>query len=97
RLVAVQWGGSGKETFPVTMHIVAYDREGLVRDIAAVVADEQLSINGMTVGVQRDQTAVVTATVNVPGLEKLSRVMARIGTIRNVLDVQRDTGGVTKN
>ncbi|MEA2640251.1 MAG: diphosphokinase / guanosine-3,5-bis(diphosphate) 3-diphosphatase, partial [Chloroflexota bacterium] len=89
RLVAVQWGSSGKDAFPVTMHIVGYDREGLVRDIAAVVADEKLSISGLNVAVQRDQTAVLTATLNVPDIEKLSRVMARIQGVRDVLSVER--------
>ena len=92
RLVAVQWGTSGTESFPVSMRIYAYDREGLVRDIAAVVADEKLSINGMTVAVQKDQTAVVSATLSVPDLEKLSRVMARIEGVRDVFNVQREAG-----
>lgn len=94
RLVAVQWGTAGRDVFPVTMRIVAYDREGLVRDIAAVVADEKLSINGMNVSVQKDQTALLTATLDVPNLEKLSRLMTRIEGVRDVLSVQRDVAGV---
>jgi GTP pyrophosphokinase len=90
RLVAVQWGTSGARMFPVTMRIWAYDREGLIRDITSVVADERLSINGMNVAVQKDQTALLTATVDVPDIEKLSRVMARIENIRDVLSVQRE-------
>jgi GTP pyrophosphokinase len=90
RLVAVQWGTSGKDLVPVTVRIVAYDREGLVRDIGAVVADEKLSINGMNVAVQKDQTAVLTATLAVPDLEKLSHLMARIEGVRDVLSVQRE-------
>ena len=81
RLVAVEWGSSAKETFPVSMRISAYDREGLVRDIAAVVADEKLSFTGMNVSLQKDQTAILSATLNVPDLEKLSRVMARIESV----------------
>ncbi len=90
RLVDVQWGASGKDMFPVSMRISAYDREGLVRDIAAVVADEKLSISGMNVTVQKDQTALLSATLNVPDLEKLSRVMARIESVRDVFSVQRE-------
>jgi GTP diphosphokinase / guanosine-3',5'-bis(diphosphate) 3'-diphosphatase len=93
RLVAVDWGGTGKGTFPVTMRINAYDREGLVRDIAAVVADEGISMTGMNVSVQRDQTALFVASMDVPSLEKLSRVMARIEAVRDVMSVQREVSG----
>jgi len=95
RLVAVEWGTPGKGMFPVTMRILANDREGLVRDIAAVVADEKLSFSGMHVSVQRDQTALLTATLDVPDLEKLSRVMARVENVRDVFSVQRDVAGAT--
>jgi GTP pyrophosphokinase len=93
RLVEVQWGSVEKSMFPVTMRILAYDRGGLVRDIAAVVADEKLSINGLNVTVQNDQVAVLTATLDVQDLEKLSRVMARVESVRDVFSVQRDVAG----
>jgi len=91
RLVSVEWGGSKKDMFPVSMKITAYDREGLVRDIAAVVADEKLSFLGMNVTTLKDQTALLSATINVPDLEKLSRVMARIEGVRDVFNVQRES------
>ncbi|MBM2810419.1 MAG: (p)ppGpp synthetase SpoT/RelA [Chloroflexi bacterium] len=90
RLVEVEWGANAKDMFPVSMRILAYDREGLVRDIAAVVADEKLSLSGMHVDVLKDQTALVTASMDVPDLEKLSRVMARIQSVRDIFSVERD-------
>jgi GTP pyrophosphokinase len=95
RLISVEWGSAGPGMFPVTMRIAAHDREGLVRDIAAVVADEKLSFSGMNVSVQKGQTAVLTATLDVPDLEKLSRVMARIETVRDVFSVRRDVAGAS--
>ena len=91
----MEWGGTTQGNFPVTMRIAAFDREGLVRDIAAVVADENLSILGMNVSVQRDQTAVLITSMDVPSLEKLSRVMARIEAVRDVVSVQREVAGQT--
>ena len=41
-------------------------------------------------GFEKDQTAVLIATLNVPDLEKLSRVMARIESVRDVIAVQRE-------
>ena len=95
RIVSVDWGMS-KGIFPVTVRIVAYDREGLVRDIATIVADENVSISGMNVAVQKDQTAILIATMDVPTLEKLSRVMARIEGLRDVFSVQREVASTSR-
>ncbi len=92
RLVAVQWGTrTGRQVVPVNMRVVAYDREGLLRDITAVVADEQINISGINLQVNdKERTAVVTATVDVPDLEKLSRLMARVESVRDVISVRRE-------
>jgi GTP pyrophosphokinase len=91
RLVAVQWGGrTERQLAPVTMRIVAHDREGLLRDLGAVIADEQVNISGINLVLQKDQTAIVSATVDVPDLEKLSRLMARIESVRDVQSVRRE-------
>ena len=92
RLVPVQWGPAGQEIFRVAIRILAYDREGLVRDIAGVVADDKINISGLNVSVQKDQTAVLNVTLDVPDLDKLSHIMARIESVRDVFSVQREIG-----
>ena len=47
RLVQVDWGRTGQSMFPVTVRIEAWDRVGLARDIAALLADEGLSITDL--------------------------------------------------
>ena len=39
-----------------------------------------------------DHTAVVTATLQVPSVAQLARVMSRIETLKDVISVQRDLG-----
>ncbi len=39
-----------------------------------------------------DHTAVVTATIQVSSVSQLARVMSRIETLKDVINVQRDTG-----
>jgi len=43
RLIEVSWGTS-QRTYPVTIKISAYDRDGLLRDVATVVAGENVSM-----------------------------------------------------
>lgn len=95
RLVHVDWGRTEQQVFPVSIRVEAWDREGLVRDIATVVADEKINVTALTAAVHKDQTATVWCTIEVTGLDKLSRVMNRLEAVRDVFNVFRDVGGQT--
>jgi GTP pyrophosphokinase len=97
RLVQVDWGRTDQQTFPVTIRVEAWDRVGLARDVAALLADEGLSMTAQTAVVHKDQTATVWATVEVGGLDKLSRVLHRLETVRDVFTVVREVGKVPAN
>ncbi|HEX8969587.1 MAG TPA: ACT domain-containing protein, partial [Chloroflexota bacterium] len=98
RLVTVDWSESDQHVFPVTVRLEAWDREGLVRDVTAILADEKINIIALSAVVHdKDQTATVWATVEVPRLDRLSRIMSRLESIRDVFNVMREvsTGGHT--
>jgi GTP pyrophosphokinase len=92
RLVAVDWGDSDQHVFPVTVRLEAWDREGLVRDVTAILADDKINIIALSAVVHKDQTATVWATVEVPRLDRLSRIMSRLESIRDVFNVVREVG-----
>jgi GTP pyrophosphokinase len=92
RLVSVDWGTTGQQVFPVTVRVECWDREGLVRDVAAVVADEKINMSAVSAIVHKDQTATVWCTLEVSGLDKLSRVLNRIEGLRDVYEVVREVG-----
>ena len=93
RLVQVDWGSKASASmFPVTVRVEAWDRVGLARDVAALLADEGLSMTAQTAVVHKDQTATVWATVEVSGLDKLSRVLHRLEGIKDVYTVVREVG-----
>ena len=78
--------------FPVTVRLEAWDREGLVRDVTAILADEKINIIALSAVVHKDQTATVWTTVEVPRLDRLSRIMSRLESIRDVFNVVREVG-----
>jgi GTP pyrophosphokinase len=89
-VLAVNWGGTGSGEFPVEIDIQAFDRRGLVRDVSAALADEKISIRGMnTVTDQRDHVAHMTIGLSITGLPQLSKVLARIAGLPNILSVKR--------
>jgi GTP pyrophosphokinase len=92
RLVSVDWGTTDQQAFPVTVRVECWDREGLVRDVTAVVADEKINMSAVSAIVHKDQTATVWCTLEVTGLDKLSRVLNRIEGLRDVFEVVREVG-----
>ena len=90
RVIDVAWEESGKDTYPVALQLSAYDRAGLLRDITAVVASEEVNVAGLSSRTsQREQMAHVRLTVEVTDLGQLSRVMDRLTHLANVVEVRR--------
>ncbi len=90
RLIEVDWGLS-QQTYPVMVKITGYDRGGLLRDIAAVVAAEDISMSSVSVSTQKS-IATFFATLEIASIDQLSQVLAKIDRIPNVIEVQRQTG-----
>jgi GTP pyrophosphokinase len=91
RLIEVHWGVD-EETgeLPATINVHAYDRTGLLRDITTVLGNEGLNVVSINSSSdKRTHTATIGIRVEATGIEQLSRVMARIGELTNVLEVAR--------
>ncbi len=93
RLVKVEWGRVEQQTFPVNIRVEAWDREGLVRDVAAAVADEKVNISAASVTVHKDRTSTLTMTLEIVSIDRLARVLAKIEGIKDVFSVTRDGSG----
>ena len=90
RVLAVDWGKMGRSDFPVDIEVQAFDRRGLVRDVSAALADEKVSIQGMTtVTDKRDNIARLRIGISIAGLPQLSKVLSRIAQLPNVLSARR--------
>jgi GTP diphosphokinase / guanosine-3',5'-bis(diphosphate) 3'-diphosphatase len=90
RLVSVDWDVEASQLFQVAIKIEAWDRKGLLRDIATVVAEQRINMAAASVQVHDDRTAVVSATVEIDSLSQLSRLMEKLEQVRDVHVVQRD-------
>jgi GTP pyrophosphokinase len=90
RLVDVQWGTQllARPRYPVDIHIVAGDRQGLLRDIGEACAKEKTNV----VGTQTRSVhglAHMTFTVEVGSAENLAAVIARISAVDDVESATR--------
>jgi len=93
RLIEVDWGTATRKTYPVTIRVRAYDRGGLLRDIAGVVADENVNMSAANVIThKRENTAIISATLEINNVTQLSRILTKIERIPNVLEACRQVG-----
>jgi len=90
RVLAVDWGKIGSGEFPVDIEVQAFDRRGLVRDVSAALADEKISIQGMTtVTDKQDNVAHMRIGISISGLPQLSKVLARIAQLPTIISARR--------
>ena len=90
RVVPVDWDAEATHLYPVDIKIEAWDRQGLLRDIATVVAENRVNMSQLEVHVYDDKTAVVSATVEIDSLAQLSRVMEKLEGVKDVHTVARE-------
>jgi guanosine-3',5'-bis(diphosphate) 3'-pyrophosphohydrolase len=93
RLVPVDWDMEASQVYPVQIKIEAWDRTGLLRDIATVVAEQRINMSAASVHVYDDKTAVVSATVEIDSLSQLSRLLEKLEQVRDVHTVAREATG----
>ncbi len=89
RLIEVEWGVS-RQTYPVSVQIVAYDREGLLRDIAGVVAAEAVNMSSVSVTTDKN-FAFFAATLEITDVAQLSRVLTKVERLPNVIEARRQS------
>ena len=90
RIVEVEWEQAAARTYPVAIRIEGWDREGFLRDVAAVISENQVQLTALSAVANADRTATVNATLSVTSVEQLSRVLARLESVRDVFSVHRD-------
>ncbi len=91
RLIEVEWG-EGKHIYPVVIKVVAFDRKGLLKDITTIVEAEDVNMTSANATTsQKDRLAVITATLEISSMAQLSRILAKIESLKNVLEARRQT------
>jgi GTP pyrophosphokinase len=88
RLITVEWGSSDT-VYPVNIRIEVWDRIGLIHDITSVLAEEKINITSVNSIHHDDHTATEYYTIETKDLAQLSRVLAKIDSVRGVINVNR--------
>jgi GTP pyrophosphokinase len=93
RLLEVEWSDAAHSTrLSARVLIDAFDRRGLLRDISDLIAEEHLSIEGVSSNTDpRDRIARFEVRLTVKDASELSKLQRRLARIPNVFKVRRGT------
>ena len=72
------------------MQVSAYDRSVLVRDVAVLVADEKVNMSNIeAITGQKDNLAIITATLEIEEAAQLTRILTKIQRLPNIQKAYR--------
>jgi GTP pyrophosphokinase len=93
RLIEVNWLQIEPQHYLAPIIIIAHDRAGLLRDVAAVFANAGINLTAVASTTNASlQKAVITATLEITSIDQLEPIFERLQQIKNVVSVSRDLG-----
>jgi GTP pyrophosphokinase len=89
RLINVSWGDSSDvQRYVIPVEIIAYDRDGLLRDVSTVIADEKINIAEVKVSTRQD-IAIIRVGLEISNNSQLMRILDKVEQIKSVREVYR--------
>ena len=89
RWVKAYWADSVKDSYKAGLEIVALNRNELLSDVLAALADIRVPIYAMNARQVENNCAVISLTIGINNTEHLNRVVARLSKVKDVLKVTR--------
>lgn len=90
RVVESVWGDNYAGGFHLNIRIVASDRNGLLRDITTVLANEKISVLGVSSRMDsKKQLATIDMEIELQNVEILSKILARLAKLDDVIEAKR--------
>ena len=89
RWVSAHWAESVKESFKSSLEISAMDRDGLMADVAMLIAEMHLPCYAISARQLPDGRATMSLTVGVNNTEHLNTVIGRLRRIKSITSISR--------
>jgi len=89
RQIEVAWTEENKETYPVKILVISYDRVGLLADIATIISKSDANIVSVNTSTKENQLVESYLTLAVSSTAHLNRVLSSLRKIHMVQDVRR--------
>ena len=94
RLIEAEWQTDILEAgkYLAEINIFCENRQGILSSITRVLSEKNISILSLNARVSKQGTATVSVSFEVASKEELNRVIDKLGTIKDILDIERTTG-----
>ncbi|MDN3615157.1 GTP diphosphokinase [Vibrio gallaecicus] len=90
RIIDTVWGSGFVGSYILTLRVEALERNGLLKDITSLFANEKVSVTTMKSRIDyKRQLSVMDFDLEVTNIEILSRVTSRVEQIKDVMSVKR--------
>jgi GTP pyrophosphokinase len=90
REIAVSWSDDIKSSYALNLRIEAQDRQGLIRDISSVLANEKVNVLNMNLQTNYEQNiAVFLMQIEVSNLSSMNRLITKLVQIDGVFEAKR--------
>lgn len=89
RLLEASWADVQEETYSAGIIYKAYDRDGILLDIAALMNDQKVSVKAINAKSNHDNTAVVELVVEVNTRPELDAIMKKLRNMPGTIEVKR--------
>jgi len=89
RQIDVEWSDEITETYPVQIRVRAYDRVGLLADIAEGISKNGSNILNATTETNNSRDVESYFTITVEGTDHLRKVLSTIKKVKHVQEVRR--------
>ncbi len=89
RLLEVSWGAEEEEQYYIVpVEVVSYDREGLLREITTIIADQRVNIADVDVSTRQD-IATLNLQLQIVSNQQLTRILSQIELVNSVVEARR--------
>jgi GTP pyrophosphokinase len=90
RFLEVSWGDGAKELYMVDILIKAFDRSTLLRDVTSLLSNEKAHVFSLQTEIDKHENlSQIKITMEIDGLNSLSRMLDRLRQIPNVVETRR--------
>lgn len=89
RIVPVAWEDTTHGLYNADVEIHCLDRVGLLADALAVLTAAKLNVSNATAKRLKDATSLIRLSIEVPNVDILNQIIARVARIEDVLSVRR--------
>ncbi len=90
RVVESIWSDNYASGFKISIRIIASDRSGLLRDITTVLANDKISVLGVSSRTDtKKQLATIDMEIELNNVQILSKILARLSKLDDVIEAKR--------